>query len=93
MKVAFREFKSNGEVIAIFPELPADLTGKYCVSYMSIGQHEECDPVFILKVTKPTENYQDLLKMIEQIYDTDIEVIKRINRECYIIERQNRRLL
>ena len=48
MKVAFREFKSNGEIVAIFPEVPCDLSGHNCMSYLHIGQHSACDPVFIL---------------------------------------------
>uniref|UniRef100_A0A6H1ZC30 Uncharacterized protein n=1 Tax=viral metagenome TaxID=1070528 RepID=A0A6H1ZC30_9ZZZZ len=87
MKVAFREFKSNGEIVAIFPEIPCDLSGHNCMSYLHIGQHSACDPVFILKVTKPAENYQELLEEIEKIYDDDVEVIKRINKPCYVKER------
>jgi hypothetical protein len=39
-KVIFRRFKDNGDVIALFPELPAN-NNPYedCESYMRVGQH------------------------------------------------------
>ena len=37
-KVIFRQFP-NGEVIALFPELPGDTDPGTCMSYMHIGQH------------------------------------------------------
>lgn len=37
-KVIFRKFK-DGEVIALFPELPGSMSLSHCQSYMHIGQH------------------------------------------------------
>lgn len=37
-KVIFRKFK-NGEVIALFPELPGINNVTTCLNYMHIGQH------------------------------------------------------
>lgn len=38
-KTIFRTFRKTGEVIALFPEIPADVRGTYCGSYMHVGQH------------------------------------------------------
>lgn len=38
-KTVFRTFRKGGEVIALFPELPSDVHGNYCESYMHTGQH------------------------------------------------------
>ena len=37
--VVFRIWKDGGGVIALFPELPTDLLGWYCLSYEHVGQH------------------------------------------------------
>ena len=40
--VVFRKWRNGFGVIALFPEIPADLYGYYCESYESIGQHGRC---------------------------------------------------
>ena len=37
-KVIYRTWE-NGSVIALFPELPSDRNGHYCMSYEHVGQH------------------------------------------------------
>jgi hypothetical protein len=37
-KVIFRKYR-NGDIIALFPRIPADIHGNLCLSYMHIGQH------------------------------------------------------
>jgi hypothetical protein len=41
--VVFRKWKDGFGVIALFPELPADLYGQYCDSYEAVGQHGNAD--------------------------------------------------
>jgi len=36
--VIFRRWKDTGDVVAIFPALPADEAGRYCQSYDETGQ-------------------------------------------------------
>lgn len=38
VKVIFRKFH-NGEVIALFPAIPADGCAEHCLSYQHVGQH------------------------------------------------------
>jgi hypothetical protein len=42
-KTIFRTFHT-GDVIALFPEIPADRHGHYCMSYQTIGQHGAASP-------------------------------------------------
>ena len=61
-KVIFR-YWMNG-VIAIFPEIPGDLSPQNCLSYQHIGQHSACDPSYIIKSSKPaTETQYNNLKV------------------------------
>ena len=51
--VVFRRWRDTGEVIALFPELPADLGGDYCDSYMHVGQHGGADFHGVVQQTTP----------------------------------------
>ena len=51
--VVFRKWKDNGQVIALFPELPADNYGWFCDSYMHIGQHGGADYHGVVQQTTP----------------------------------------
>jgi hypothetical protein len=42
-KTIFRTFHT-GDVIALFPEIPADYLGHHCMSYQTIGQHGAASP-------------------------------------------------
>ena len=80
LQVVFRKF-SNGEVIALFPQL----TDKYryrITTYMHIGQHSEDDHHAVVQQTKlaTEEEYAPLLTEIEQIYhEYDLRVMKKLN--------------
>ena len=48
--VVFRRWQ-NGDVIALFPELPADLYGEYCDAYEHVGQHGGADFFGVIQKT------------------------------------------
>ena len=54
--VVFRRWKDNGDVIALFPELPADMAGMFCDAYEHIGQHGGADYHGIIQQTAPCES-------------------------------------
>lgn len=69
--VVFRKWP-DGEVIALFPEIPEDRWGDTCGSYMHNGQHggASCSPV--IEDTKPASprDYAPLLRELVRIgYD------------------------
>jgi hypothetical protein len=52
--VVFRRWQDrSGDVIALFPELPADVQGRYCQSYMQVGQHGGADYHSVIQHTVP----------------------------------------
>lgn len=51
--VVFRKWKDTGSVIALFPELPADIDGVYCDSYEHVGQHAGADYYGVIQHTTP----------------------------------------
>ena len=74
-KVIFRKFK-NGDVIALFPELPA--YKHYITCYEHFGQHGSADYHVVLDQTKlaSPKEYQELKKELETI-GYDVVVYKR----------------
>jgi hypothetical protein len=50
--VVFRKWK-NGDIIALFPELPADIHGRYCDAYEYVGQHGGADYFGVIQQTRP----------------------------------------
>lgn len=53
VEVVFRKWKDSGDVIALFPELPADSHGRFCDSYMHVGQHGGADYTGVVRQTVP----------------------------------------
>ena len=59
----------DGDVIALFPELPANYSGSECVSYQHVGQHGAAHiPVVMNETLCATPNeYRDLLIELTQL--------------------------
>jgi len=51
--VVFRRWRDTGDIIALFPALPADLYGDYCDAYEHVGQHGGADYHGVVQHTKP----------------------------------------
>lgn len=51
-KVVFRKWP-NGDILALFPEVPADNTGNLCSSYEHVGQHSGADYYHCISKTRP----------------------------------------
>jgi len=54
--VVFRRWKESGGIIALFPELPADMQGRYCDAYEHVGQHGGADYRGVIEATKPVSS-------------------------------------
>lgn len=67
--VVFRRWKETGDVIAIFPSDPGDMSPSTCSSYEHIGQHAACSPKLLLDVTVPAKpkEYQSLAMELRRI--------------------------
>ena len=68
-KVIFRVWKDNQEVIALFPEVPADINGFLCSSYQHVGQHGAADYDLVISRTTPAkpDQYRELQKELETL--------------------------
>lgn len=77
-KVVFRKFK-DGDVIALFPRIPADISGYHCESYMHIGQHGAADPAIVTRTKPATKTeYTPLLKELRSIGYRDLVIAMKI---------------
>lgn len=67
--VVFRRWRDNGDIIALFPELPADYQGRYCDAYEHVGQHGGADYQGVMQATRPVslEDAADLILELERI--------------------------
>ena len=85
----FRKYR-DGEIIALFPTIPADLDGN-CSSYVHVGQHGAADPGHVIARTRPatSDEYADLLAEL-----TDIGYIVRpIRRVTRLMDEERRATL
>ena len=67
-KVIFRKWR-NGDILALFPQIAADVAGLLCSSYEHCGQHGAADYFHCIQHTKPAlladfTNLQDELETI-----------------------------
>lgn len=67
--VVFRVWREQdgGDVIALFPEV--EHNGRYCESYMHVGQHGGADYALVIQATRPArpEEYAMLQSELEII--------------------------
>ena len=85
-KVIFRKFKS-GDIIALFPEIPADMTAYNCLSYMSFGQHGAASPSLVNDTKSATpDEYKDLYKELTKI-GYNLTVIKRFRHSHFEVRK------
>jgi hypothetical protein len=82
VKVVFRVYPEDGEVVALFPEIPGDHMGFLCMAYAHIGQHGSADIEMTIGQTQParTEEYRDLLLELGRQGYTVLKVMKRVTR-------------
>ena len=80
-KVIFRKWP-GGDVIALFPDIPADIDGRYCMSYQHFGQHGGADYAGVMTRTLPAglDEYRSLFMELVSIGYTDMKVYKRRRR-------------
>lgn len=92
--VVFRRWRDGFGIVALFPEIPADIDGRYCQSYEHIGQHGGADYHGVIMATKPVrpKEYTDLAEELRQI-GYNLRPVKRATREHHERRRQMARHL
>lgn len=51
--VVFRRWKDTGDLVAVFPEIPADDLGRYCFAYDETGTQTAAEYEEIIQDTTP----------------------------------------
>lgn len=92
--VVFRKFKDgNREVIALFPEIPADYSGNKCESYMHVGQHGAADPWGVVRRSTAARpgDYAPLERELESIGYGRLVVKQKITSAMHLKRRERAR--
>lgn len=78
IKVIFRKWK-DGEVIALFPDIPFNTRDYTTMSYVHMGQHGAADYSGVIAETRPATEpeYRDLLAELQSIGYKDLHIVKR----------------
>lgn len=68
-KVVFRKYEGDGDILALFPWLPADAAGYLMMDYMIVGQHGAADQKIVERTTVPAsrEEAADMIRELERI--------------------------
>lgn len=79
VKVIFRKW-SDGDIVALFPEIPGDRKGWLCESYMHVGQHGAANCSGVIENTRPAspEEYEALLRELGSIGYGRLRIVKRM---------------
>ena len=94
-KVVFRKWRPSdrianggGDVIALFPQIPSDPHGAFCLSYEHIGQHGGAFYPGVIAATLPAgrEEYTDLKAELEAI-GYDLEIRRRAGWKDHLARR------
>lgn len=79
--VIFRKSRKTdgGEVFALFPTIPSDVYGLYCMSYQHVGQHSGADYRLCISQSTPAnfEERADLHAELESLGYDDLMVYRR----------------
>lgn len=89
-KVIFRKWP-DGQIDALFPEIPYDDKGWSCMVYARVGQHAGANCARVIGETVPAtpEEYQSLLRELGQIGYKRLRIVQRVNRSM-LKKRQER---
>lgn len=79
--VHFRKW-FGGEIIALFPELPHDPNGVYCISYEQVGQHGASALDLPNTVPATPREYDKLAKELTAI-GYDLRLVARITAKMH----------
>ena len=82
--VVFRRWRDTGGVIALFPEIPSDYAGHFCLSYEQVGQHGGADFYGVVRATVPVapQQYAPLARELALI-GYRLRPLKRATRQMH----------
>ena len=87
-KIIYRTFRNDGDTIALFPEIPADVRGDFCQSYQHVGQHGAASPMGadFCRRTRPAtpEEVAPLERELREIGYENIVTVKRCSPAMHL---------
>jgi hypothetical protein len=60
-QVVFRRWHDTGSIIALFPEIPSDISGHFCEAYEHLGQHAGADYHGVVQASRPATDEEAAL--------------------------------
>ena len=57
-RVVFRKWRNSSDIIALFPEIPTDIIGSFCLSYERVGQHAAADYYGVINHTSSAKPHE-----------------------------------
>lgn len=83
-RVVFRRYP-DGQIIALFPDIPWSGQRGETTSYMHLGQHGAADYSHVVATTRPAcgSEYRDLLAELERIGYRNLNIVQRIKMQHY----------
>src|SRR5438105_4862106 len=88
--VVFRRWRdtSGEDIIALFPEIPSDINGWYCLSYAHHGQHSGADYHGVIQATTQVslEDAADLIQELQRIGYV-LRPVKRASHRLHEVRR------
>ncbi len=78
-RAVFRKYP-DGQIIALFPDIPWSRYRGEVTSYMRLGQHGAADYKHVVATTRPAteDEYLDLLAELKQVGYENLNIAKRI---------------
>ena len=91
--VIFRKWRGDGEVIALFPQIPADNGGLLCLAYERVGEHGAASIPVVIRQTRlaTQEEYRQLLEYLQHRRGYRLRVMRRVTRHDVEIRRRRAR--
>ena len=76
-KVIFRK-RPSGQIIALFPEVPYDVYGKYCSTFEDNNRHSGADAKNVIAQTEPA-TLEEAAKIVDKLasFGYELEIITR----------------
>ncbi len=71
--VVFRKWPA-GDILALFPEIPADNRGFLCSAYQHIGQHGPADYHLCIQRTTPA-SASEFKQLLDELHDIGYKLI------------------
>ena len=86
--VVFRIWKNKplkGDVLALFPTIPADAFGALCLSYEHVGQHGGADYFHCVSISHPASPHEalPLLRELRTLGYDNLQICKKATRKMH----------